>query len=161
MGGNSGKMKNCRVYSKKTATPHLIHACRMPGKTGVQVIKDPLLLHEHLTRQHFLGRTAVIAHASIRSGAFQVLLQSNSGKVRRSAQQMMAAAVAGHGVALGRRPLIDALLKKRQLVVPFGEATATARAYFLLLSPSAAARPDAQALALWLRAQAAAIGATG
>jgi DNA-binding transcriptional LysR family regulator len=91
----------------------------------------------------------------------QPSLQPQARLTFNSYNEAVAAAVAGHGVALGRRPLIDALLKKRQLVVPFGEATATARAYFLLLSPSAAARPDAQALALWLRAQAAAIGATG
>lgn len=71
--------------------------------------------------------------------------------------EAIAAALAGHGVTLGRRPLIDALLKKRQLAVPFGEATDTARAYFLLLSPAAANRSDAQALATWLRGQAAAV----
>jgi len=70
--------------------------------------------------------------------------------------EAIAAAVAGQGVALGRRPLIDALLKKRQLVVPFGEATDTARAYFLVLAPAAARRPEAQALAKWLRTVAAA-----
>ena len=74
-----------------------------------------------------------------------------------SYNEAIAAALAGHGVTLGRRPLIDALLKKRQLAVPFGEATDTARAYFLLLSPAAANRPDAQALAAWLRGQAASV----
>lgn len=72
-----------------------------------------------------------------------------------SYNEAIAAALAGQGVALGRRPLIDALLKKRQLVVPFGEATDTARAYFLLQAPGAAQRPDVLALAQWLRAQAA------
>lgn len=74
-----------------------------------------------------------------------------------SYNEAIAAALSGHGVTLGRRPLIDALLKKRQLVVPFGEATDTARAYFLLLSPAAADRADAQALAAWLRGQAAVV----
>lgn len=69
------------------------------------------------------------------------------------------AAVAGQGVALGRRPLVDALLRKRQLVVPFGAATATARAYFLLTAPDAARRPEAQALARWLRSVARAAAA--
>lgn len=82
-------------------------------------------------------------------------LQPQARLTFNSYNEAVAAAVAGHGVALGRRPLIDALLKKRQLVVPFGEATATARAYFLMLAPGAAQRPDAQALAAWLRAQAA------
>lgn len=68
--------------------------------------------------------------------------------------ETIAAAVAGQGVALGRRPLIDALLRKRQLVVPFGQAAETARVYTLVLAPGAAQRPEALALAQWLRAQA-------
>ncbi|MBI5256640.1 MAG: LysR family transcriptional regulator [Burkholderiales bacterium] len=68
--------------------------------------------------------------------------------------ETIAAAVAGQGMALGRRPLIDALLRKRQLVVPFGEATDTTRVYALVLSPTTGQRPEARALAQWLLAQA-------
>ncbi len=85
----------------------------------------------------------------------QPQLQPAARLTFNSYNEAIAAAVAGHGVALGRRPLIDVLLHKRQLVVPFGEATDTARAYFLVLSSGAAPRPDALALAAWLRAQAA------
>ena len=87
----------------------------------------------------------------------QPQLQPAARLTFNSYNEAIAAALAGHGVTLGRRPLIDALLKKRQLAVPFGEATDTARAYFLLLSPAAANRPDAQALATWLRGQAASV----
>lgn len=87
----------------------------------------------------------------------QPQLQPAARLTFNSYNEAIAAALAGHGVTLGRRPLIDALLKKRQLVVPFGEATDTARAYFLLLSPAAANRPDALALAAWLRGQAASV----
>jgi DNA-binding transcriptional LysR family regulator len=87
----------------------------------------------------------------------QAQLQPAARLTFNSYNEAIAAALAGHGVTLGRRPLIDALLKKRQLAVPFGEATDTARAYFLLLSPAAANRPDAQALAAWLRGQAASV----
>ncbi len=87
----------------------------------------------------------------------QPQLQPAARLTFNSYNEAIAAALAGQGVSLGRRPLIDALLKKRQLVVPFGEATDTARAYFLLLSPSAALRPDAQAFAAWLRVQAASV----
>ncbi|MES2717581.1 MAG: LysR substrate-binding domain-containing protein [Pseudomonadota bacterium] len=88
----------------------------------------------------------------------QPQLQPHSRLTFNSYNEAIAAAVAGHGVALGRRPLIDGLLKKRQLVVPFGEATDTARAYFLLLAPGAAQRPDVLALAAWLRGEAAGRG---
>lgn len=68
--------------------------------------------------------------------------------------EAIAAAVAGQGVALGRRPLIDALLRKRQLVVPFGSATGTERAYFLVVESAARQRDAVQALERWLVAQA-------
>lgn len=71
-----------------------------------------------------------------------------------SYNEAIAAAVTGQGVALGRRPLIDALLDRRQLVVPFGEATDTARGYFLIVEPDAQRRPAVQALERWLREQA-------
>ncbi len=84
----------------------------------------------------------------------QPLLQPQAQLTFSTYNEAIAAAVAAQGVTLGRRPLIDALLKRRQLVVPFGEATDTARAYHLILAAGAAQRPDVQALALWLRRQA-------
>ena len=67
--------------------------------------------------------------------------------------EAIAAALAGQGVALGRRPLIDELLRQRKLVVPFGQDTATERAYFLV-TLGASARPAAKAMADWLVGQA-------
>ncbi len=66
----------------------------------------------------------------------------------------VAAAVAGQGVVLGRRPLVDALLRRHALVAPFKGSTASARGYALLVEPAAARRPAVQALAGWLQAQA-------
>lgn len=69
-------------------------------------------------------------------------------------QEAMAAALAGQGVVLGRRPLIDGLLAAGQLVVAFGQATRTVHGYRLLLAPGAAQRAPVQALATWLRDEA-------
>ncbi len=66
----------------------------------------------------------------------------------------VAAAVAGQGVVLGRRPLVDALLKSRQLIAPFKGETASARGYFLVVEPGAARKPAVRALAQWLTEQA-------
>ena len=66
----------------------------------------------------------------------------------------IAAAQAGQGVALGRRPLIDALLRSRKLVAPFKDATATTRAYFLVVQAAARSRPAVRALEQWLLEQA-------
>ncbi|MGE5338933.1 MAG: LysR substrate-binding domain-containing protein [Gemmatimonadota bacterium] len=68
----------------------------------------------------------------------------------------IAAALAQQGVALGRRPLIDGLLRNRRLVAPFkGDAIASERAYFLVTAPGARSRPAVRALEEWLLAQAA------
>lgn len=68
--------------------------------------------------------------------------------------EAIAAAVAGQGVALGRRPLVDALIRRRQLVTPFEGTTASSRAYFLLVDPVARERPAVRAFEAWLLAQA-------
>ena len=64
------------------------------------------------------------------------------------------AALSGQGVVLGRRPLIDALLRKRALVAPFKSETASARGYFLVVEPASAQRAATQAFAAWLLEQA-------
>jgi DNA-binding transcriptional LysR family regulator len=66
----------------------------------------------------------------------------------------VAAALAGQGVVLGRRPLIDDLLARGDLVTPFTGAWASARGYFLLSEPLAARRPAVHALHDWLLEQA-------
>lgn len=68
--------------------------------------------------------------------------------------EAIAAALAGQGVALGRRPLVDTLLKRRQLVTPFEGSTASSRAYFLLVEPGARERPAVRAFEAWLLKQA-------
>ena len=68
----------------------------------------------------------------------------------------VSAAVDGQGVVLGRRPLVDRLLRQRKLVAPFGAGAASQRGYHLVLDPAAARKPGVQALARWLQQQAAA-----
>jgi DNA-binding transcriptional LysR family regulator len=72
-----------------------------------------------------------------------------------SYSEAIGAALAGHGVALGRRPLVDALLRQRRLLAPFGGERSSERGYALVLSAGARARPAVQALAQWLLAEAA------
>lgn len=68
--------------------------------------------------------------------------------------ETIAATVAGQGVAMGRRPLIDALLHSGQLVAPFEGEAASARAYYVVVDPAAHARPAVRAFEQWLLAQA-------
>jgi DNA-binding transcriptional LysR family regulator len=68
--------------------------------------------------------------------------------------QVIQAAIDGQGVALGREPLIDRLLRQRKLVAPFRDRYATTRAYYIVRSSHAAARGEAQAFSDWLQEEA-------
>jgi DNA-binding transcriptional LysR family regulator len=70
-------------------------------------------------------------------------------------EQIIPAALAGHGVALGRTPLVRDLLAAKQLVAPFKSSADPARAYFAIVSKRAAGRPEVAAFVDWLRKTAA------
>ncbi len=70
--------------------------------------------------------------------------------------EAIAAALAGQGVAMGRRPLVDALLESGQLIAPFKGSAASARAYFVVVDAASRVRPAVRAFEQWLHAQAAA-----
>jgi LysR family glycine cleavage system transcriptional activator len=70
-------------------------------------------------------------------------------------EQIIPAAVAGHGVALGRTPLVRDLLASKELVAPFKSSADPARAYFAIVSKRAAGRPEVAAFVDWLKEAAA------
>jgi len=70
-------------------------------------------------------------------------------------EQIIPAAVAAHGVALGRTPLVKDLLASKELVAPFTTSADPARSYFAITSKSAVGRPDVTAFVEWLREEAA------
>jgi len=67
-----------------------------------------------------------------------------------SYDQLVQAAVAGQGIALGRMPLIDRLLKDKKLVAPFANAVVSPRGYCMLTAPSASHRAEVLAFTAWL-----------
>jgi len=69
-------------------------------------------------------------------------------------EQIVPAAIAGHGVALGRLPLIRSLLASGELAAPFSRALETTRAYFVVAAPSALERPQTNDFIAWLKAEA-------
>ena len=78
-----------------------------------------------------------------------------------SYDQLIQAAVAGQGVALGRVPLIDRLLKAKKLVAPFADAVVSRKGYCMLVAAGAARRPEVAAFTAWLAAEARAPGSAG
>jgi DNA-binding transcriptional LysR family regulator len=90
----------------------------------------------------------------------RVPMPTPAGMVRFSQpDQVITAAVAGQGVALGSLPLADELLRTGRLVTPFGRrhtSPGQSRAYYAIVAPQAANRPAALAFVAWLRTAAAA-----
>ena len=70
-------------------------------------------------------------------------------------EQIIPAALAGHGVALGRSPLVKDLIRSGELVAPIKSSADPARAYFAIMSPNAAGRPEVSAFVEWLKGEAA------
>jgi LysR family glycine cleavage system transcriptional activator len=69
-------------------------------------------------------------------------------------EQIIPAALAGHGVALGRSPLVKDLLAAGDLVAPFKSQADPARAYFAIVAKTAEGRPEVAAFVAWLRDEA-------
>ena len=67
-----------------------------------------------------------------------------------SYDQLISAALAGQGVALGRVPLIDSQLKSRKLVAPFSDARRLAAQLLHAGAQAAAERPEVREFMAWL-----------
>jgi DNA-binding transcriptional LysR family regulator len=66
-------------------------------------------------------------------------------------EQIIPAAIAGHGVALGRSPLVRDLVASGELVAPFKSTADPARAYYAVIAKSAEGRPEVIDFVAWLR----------
>jgi LysR family glycine cleavage system transcriptional activator len=67
-----------------------------------------------------------------------------------SYDQIVQAAAAGQGVALGRFPLVRQMLRDKQLVAPFDKAVDSMRGYFLVRSARSAGKREVDLFADWL-----------
>src|SRR5215469_16331344 len=65
-------------------------------------------------------------------------------------EQIIQAAISGQGVALGRQPLVNDLMQSGALVAPFRKALVGSRAYFIVESEHAAAKPHVRQFSAWL-----------
>jgi len=85
--------------------------------------------------------------------------RENRGLAFSHYDQMIHAAIAGQGVALGRFPLVDPFLADGRLVLPLKGrqyATQATRAYWLIVPAPAARRAEVKVFTDWLRDQVAA-----
>jgi LysR family glycine cleavage system transcriptional activator len=72
--------------------------------------------------------------------------------------QQVQAALAGHGVALARVPLVFEALQRGELVEPFGDAMRIGSpfSYWMFVAPANPARPEVAEFCAWVAAEAAA-----
>jgi LysR family glycine cleavage system transcriptional activator len=69
-------------------------------------------------------------------------------------EQIIPAALEGHGVALGRSPLVGDLVRQGKLVAPFTSTAEPARGYFAIVSKTAVTRPEVADFVAWLKSEA-------
>ncbi|OGA68077.1 MAG: hypothetical protein A3G83_15715 [Betaproteobacteria bacterium RIFCSPLOWO2_12_FULL_68_20] len=69
-------------------------------------------------------------------------------------EQIIPAAIAGYGVALGRSPLVREAIAAGELVAPFKRSADPARAYYVILSKHSGGRPEVADFVAWLREEA-------
>ena len=68
--------------------------------------------------------------------------------------EVVQAAVAAQGVALGRSPLVREALRAKKLVAPFGLSGESSRAYYLAVARNAAERPEVRRFVDWVKREA-------
>ena len=73
-----------------------------------------------------------------------------SGLRLDTVELVLAAAAAGLGIAIGRKPLVDEDLAKGRLVVASGLEIAAATSYWLVGTLAVESRPDIAAFKRWL-----------
>ncbi|HEX5078274.1 MAG TPA: LysR substrate-binding domain-containing protein [Geminicoccaceae bacterium] len=71
-------------------------------------------------------------------------------------EQALQVAESGHGIAMGRRPMVDDRLARGTLIAPFGAGDPTGAAYYLCRTADAEPTATTRRVERWLRALAAA-----
>ena len=132
------------------ASPALIDDRRRPLKKPADLSKHLLLhLDDPLGRTPWIdwnvwltssGIAGLEAAGNLRFSQYDLLLQ---------------AAVSGQGVALGRRPLIDDVIARGELVAPFATRYDAPRGYFALAAARSDTRPEIRQFIAWLAEEAA------
>ncbi len=117
----------------------------------------PGLLSEGMDPQTALGTARLIVEASYReewrewAQAHGLEPPSLDGALALDgAEQILRAASEGLGVAIGRRPLVDAWLADGDLAAPFGTADESGCAYYLLYADAEELSVPARRVARWL-----------
>lgn len=147
VGGNAVKLFGERVFP--VCSPRLM---KIPGKP-LRVPSD--LRHHVLLQYHDPDGRHPWLHWKTWLEVERLTDLRPAGSLSFSGyDQIIPAAIAGHGVALGRSPLLRESLASGELVAPFKRSADLARAYYAVLSKNAAGRPEVADFVAWLRDEA-------
>ena len=128
---------------KKGAAPPLARPADLVGQTLLEE-DDDRASTEFLSWRHWLA-----CHD-------QPALEPQRWLYLNFTYQQVQAALAGHGVALARVPLVFEALQRGELVEPFGEAgrITSPFSYWMLVAPGSRARPEVTQFTAWVEAEA-------
>ena len=118
------------------------HPLTKPGD-----LRDHVLLHMHDPN----GRFPFISWPSWLESAGVPELAPAGSLVFGQYDQVVAAALHGQGVALGRMSLLQQDLRDKRLVTPFGKSKRIARAFHAVFAKSAASRPEVRQFVEWVQ----------
>jgi len=128
---------------KKGAAPPLARPADLVGQTLLEE-DDDRASTEFLSWRHWLA-----CHD-------QPALEPRRWLYLNFTYQQVQAALAGHGVALARVPLVFEALQRGELVEPFGEAgrITSPFSYWMLVAPGSRTRPEVTQFTAWVEAEA-------
>jgi DNA-binding transcriptional LysR family regulator len=118
-------------------------------------LKGPQDLRHHVLLHMDEGASAQLLDWPLWFRAMKIETLKPAGVLHFSLyDQMIQAAINGQGVALGRSPLLDGLIKQRKLVAPFKSSVTSPRSYYVIESEAAKRKPEVQEFVAWLRDEA-------
>ncbi len=136
---------------------HVAPVCSPALVKEAKAAKRPLVKSEDL-RHHVLlhmhdphGRFPFISWPSWLESAGVPELTPAGSLVFGQYDQVVAAALHGQGVALGRMSLLQQDLRDKRLVTPFGKSQHIARAFHAVYAKDAASRPEARQFVEWVQ----------
>jgi LysR family glycine cleavage system transcriptional activator len=119
-------------------------------------LKQPADLARHILLRMESGNSSQLMDWDLWLHAFGLSDLKPAGMLHFSSyDQLISAAIAGQGIALGRMPLIERVLAEKKLVAPFSKTLVSPRSYCVMVSTASAAKPEVRAFVDWLVASAA------
>lgn len=124
---------------------------RTPGKP----LKSPEDLRHHTLLYTEHSNNAPLYDWGMWLRAMQLDIKPAAALYFSDYDQMVSAALRGQGVALGRLPLVDQLVRERKLVKPFSQSVVSPMGYHLLRSEGSAHKPEVGDFIAWMLEEAA------